>query len=545
MSDELDIHTSTILSNSEEKNKSLAMPPEAEHRTINDDVDKDVQGQSSSDEVYHPTTANGSSETNRDDEDHQQQQDVVVSSTKLKEDDVTRGTVPDGTAIGHDETGTSFDGDSRMNGKNNNCQNIIDDSPREILISHKNSNEEEEEDDDNDDNDDDNNSVDHILRDIQSVSTATTCKTKEPEGRISRVASTTDLSTMLDDDSNDEQEPQLLPSKEDHPCEPSPVMKPLETINPYNSEGRKPPVIDPISPVTSLESAAVDAVTLKQQQDVLVPLNNSADMPEETAQLLLQLQNGASPPPLSSSNLHIHSQNLSGNSDLSAISEQRNLATTAMQPVMEVTESEAQMRRQISQLSGSDPPEHSLPTFPQQIDANSQRNSLAMPSLPQLLPAQRVSQTSTSNGYHHHLSNPQAAAAGINFLQMHHPSPLPSSVIMPMSHSGGKRKIHLRLVEDMTSHSTPNNNIRKTPSFLSFRRRKAHQRSISENEVQTDTDRGRVTVSWYEGTTSLELQEHVRNTVIRKLGLNGTTRLVDMRILDESSNPPEGKCVPD
>jgi hypothetical protein len=121
---------------------------------------------------------------------------------------------------------------------------------------------------------------------------------------------------------------------------------------------------------------------------------------------------------------------------------------------------------------------------------------------------------------------------------------------------GGKRKIHLHLWEDVSSMLEP-----QTSSFLSFRRKKGilrrspqsskaelrestHNRSNDINESDHNNnqwaDRGTLTVSWYEGTSSLELQEHVQNSVIRKLGLRSTTKLLDFRVLDESSDPPEG-----
>ena len=122
---------------------------------------------------------------------------------------------------------------------------------------------------------------------------------------------------------------------------------------------------------------------------------------------------------------------------------------------------------------------------------------------------------------------------------------------------GGKRKIHLQLWEDVSSAAEP-----EPSSFLSFRKKGILRRSpqqtstISElNDTNHDkhgdingndnnknkwADRGTLTVSWYEGTSSLELQEHVQNTVIRKLGLKGTTTIRDFRVLDESSDFPEG-----
>eukprot|EP00534_Pseudo-nitzschia_fraudulenta_P004827 CAMPEP_0201136134 /NCGR_PEP_ID=MMETSP0850-20130426/54719_1 /ASSEMBLY_ACC=CAM_ASM_000622 /TAXON_ID=183588 /ORGANISM="Pseudo-nitzschia fraudulenta, Strain WWA7" /LENGTH=905 /DNA_ID=CAMNT_0047407409 /DNA_START=33 /DNA_END=2750 /DNA_ORIENTATION=- len=120
---------------------------------------------------------------------------------------------------------------------------------------------------------------------------------------------------------------------------------------------------------------------------------------------------------------------------------------------------------------------------------------------------------------------------------------------------GGKRKIHLRLFENVRSPIQPEKSI-----FLSFRRKKG---ILRRQQLQSSTitefsdnhhseydgfgdgdevryaDRGTLTVSWYEGTGSLELQEHVHNSVIRKLGLKSTAKLLDFRVLDESSDPPE------
>jgi len=53
-------------------------------------------------------------------------------------------------------------------------------------------------------------------------------------------------------------------------------------------------------------------------------------------------------------------------------------------------------------------------------------------------------------------------------------------------------------------------------------------------------ERGRITVSWYEGTTTLELNEHVRKSVVRKLKLDEHMEIADLRFIDETSDPPEG-----
>ena len=52
-------------------------------------------------------------------------------------------------------------------------------------------------------------------------------------------------------------------------------------------------------------------------------------------------------------------------------------------------------------------------------------------------------------------------------------------------------------------------------------------------------DRGVITVSWYDGTGSAELNEHVLRSVRRKLGLAEGITLRDVRIIDESVEPSE------
>ncbi len=154
---------------------------------------------------------------------------------------------------------------------------------------------------------------------------------------------------------------------------------------------------------------------------------------------------------------------------------------------------------------------HPYPTIPSHI------HQVPVPSL----------QSQHSNGYsqyHHHI--PYAAA--------------PPPVIMGPP-SVGKRKVQFRLVEDLAVPTRKG----MRGSFLSFRRgsnRNLLAPSPMEEPLQ-QIERGRVTVSWYEGTTSLELLEHVRNAVIRKVGLQGTMKLAELRVLDESTNPPEGKFV--
>jgi len=52
-------------------------------------------------------------------------------------------------------------------------------------------------------------------------------------------------------------------------------------------------------------------------------------------------------------------------------------------------------------------------------------------------------------------------------------------------------------------------------------------------------DRGMLTVSWYEGTTTAELKKHVRKSLVRKLRLGPKLFLENIRVIDESIQPHE------
>mmetsp|Transcript_33444 Transcript_33444/g.50451 ORF Transcript_33444/g.50451 Transcript_33444/m.50451 type:complete len:796 (-) Transcript_33444:859-3246(-) len=94
---------------------------------------------------------------------------------------------------------------------------------------------------------------------------------------------------------------------------------------------------------------------------------------------------------------------------------------------------------------------------------------------------------------------------------------------------GGRRKISLKLEEDAKY------NTRR--SFF-FRRKSSPGGSLQSIE-EPGIERGTITVSWFEGTSTSELQEHVRNSVMRKLHIDSSTQLVDIRIMDRSEDPPQ------
>ena len=106
--------------------------------------------------------------------------------------------------------------------------------------------------------------------------------------------------------------------------------------------------------------------------------------------------------------------------------------------------------------------------------------------------------------------------------------------------SYGRRSIRLRLVEDKDPSEFFNESKR---SFFTkkFSRAKSlnvvdeHRKDI-DSSAGIITDLGTIVVSWYQGTTSKELQTHVRNSVFRKLG----KKVDDIRLLDEDVIPHEG-----
>lgn len=138
-------------------------------------------------------------------------------------------------------------------------------------------------------------------------------------------------------------------------------------------------------------------------------------------------------------------------------------------------------------------------------------------------------------------SPPRQAIHAIHHMPQHLPmsygyaiAPVPSPYATPIG--GGRRKIKLRLEEDVRTDS-------RRGSFFSrsFRHRRNDSIQSVDSVADHGVDRGSITVSWFEGTTSAELQEHVRKSVIRKMGLHGDVELRDMRIIDETMDPPEGK----
>lgn len=96
-----------------------------------------------------------------------------------------------------------------------------------------------------------------------------------------------------------------------------------------------------------------------------------------------------------------------------------------------------------------------------------------------------------------------------------------------------RRRIRLLLQEEMDK--------RRNESILGHIRRRSSLFRSPVDESQYE-QRGHITVSWYDGTSTLELNEHVRSSAMRKLKLESFMEIKDLRFLDETVDPPEGTC---
>lgn len=117
--------------------------------------------------------------------------------------------------------------------------------------------------------------------------------------------------------------------------------------------------------------------------------------------------------------------------------------------------------------------------------------------------------------------------------------------------TGGRRKIRLHLQEDIPRDlQSPR---ARSGSFLGHIRRRSSRMMFGSDQTlpvpemdtleSTTSARGSITVSWFEGTSSSELQEHVRKSVIRKLKMDSNAELSYIRVIDETVNPPEGEYL--
>lgn len=170
------------------------------------------------------------------------------------------------------------------------------------------------------------------------------------------------------------------------------------------------------------------------------------------------------------------------------------------------------------------------------------------------------------------------------------PPPPSSSSNMPIQNHG-RRKIRLRLQEEIRKTNPTNlpkkRHTRSTSLLGSIRKSSTRMLrfggggglsnwdeedyiennldatlSSFNNNLYTIVDRGHLMIGWFDGTSTFELQQHIHKSVLRKLqqlfsvvgdsnnnNRNLTTNnntivdIEDLRLLDESYDPPEGMFV--
>ena len=149
------------------------------------------------------------------------------------------------------------------------------------------------------------------------------------------------------------------------------------------------------------------------------------------------------------------------------------------------------------------------------------------------------------------------------------PNPTPVQP-KPTQQIPGRRSIKLHLIEEIPARSvtgvtspslrgfdTPFKSLRRFRS-LSLTNFSGSSSSDDNNNIPKlldekgaashTVDRGAIIVSWYEGTTSNEMTDHVYNCVLRKLnsekkvGIAGKIKLEDVRLLDENDTS-QGEVV--
>jgi len=131
------------------------------------------------------------------------------------------------------------------------------------------------------------------------------------------------------------------------------------------------------------------------------------------------------------------------------------------------------------------------------------------------------------------------------------PQQQPVTMMMGNGIVGGRRKIRLRMEEETMPSSWEGGVDSDESSRGGFLRSIRRSALFGSGELPTPMNsaeqvsntkfvpRGILTISWFEGTSSAELREHVKRSVIRKLKLPKYIRLTDFRVLDEGSDPPE------
>lgn len=185
---------------------------------------------------------------------------------------------------------------------------------------------------------------------------------------------------------------------------------------------------------------------------------------------------------------------------------------------------------------------------PHHHDHQSNSSSLTSPIYTTTTTTTSASSTATTaatqihNGSHSHAV----------LLQAHIPSQ-PGVLQHP---SGGRRTMKLRLMEEVHGNIPPHEGSKKSIfSRVSVLARRTRSMGSSDDfemddksefllngsppKVRPTMDRGEISISWYDGTSTVELQDHVRKSIENKLRIGRKKLLLNLRIMDESSDPQE------
>jgi hypothetical protein len=195
----------------------------------------------------------------------------------------------------------------------------------------------------------------------------------------------------------------------------------------------------------------------------------------------------------------------------------------------------------------------------QQMHQQMQQQQMQMNFVPQ----QQQQPQQTNNTPSVALPSPMYANNGNgNHMMAHsHSPPLNANANVPPQNIAqpSRRKMKLRL-EEKIDFFTSQAGTSKKSIFSHFRSKERKGRTMSAGDssdfvtnsgdlgvpgspqrIKTTQDRGEMNVSWYDGTSAVELKEHVRKSIESKLRLGRKKLLLDMRVIDESVEPHEGE----
>jgi hypothetical protein len=120
--------------------------------------------------------------------------------------------------------------------------------------------------------------------------------------------------------------------------------------------------------------------------------------------------------------------------------------------------------------------------------------------------------------------------------------------MQPNSKSAGRTSIELRLHQDpvanrlLTMEGTFLNGIRQQSKRLVFGNNGKNVAESAQGGIMPLASPAALCrVSWYEGTSTAELWDYVRQCIRREINLDPKKELYNIRVLDDSVNPPEGE----